>query len=128
MDEKVRNILEQMGAPTNPESMMGSMISMKQLQKVDALVQEATLNENQALGPEGSQQLTGISSFDRFDFTWGAFYPPTVLSWAADHRMVEKPIWQQERFGPVVYIICFDKEGEAIKLVNDDEFGRGASI
>lgn len=42
--------------------------------------------------------------------------------------MLDKPIWHEERFGPVVYMIMFYQEEEAIKLLNDDEFGQGASI
>lgn len=76
----------------------------------------------------GGYLLTEISPFDGYDLSRGRFYPPTLLSWAEEPRMLDRPIWHQERFGPAVYVIAFDFEDEAIRLVNDDEFGLGASI
>lgn len=129
LNEKAQEITKQMGAPMNPDSVMGSMASLKQLKKLDELVQEASATETMAvLGEGGDRQLTGISPLDGFDFSRGAFYTPTVLSWGLDRDMLDKPIWHQERCGPLVYLIAFGTEEEAIKLVNDDPFGHGASI
>lgn len=126
--DKCGEILKRMGAPTNPNSMMGSLASERQLQKVDHLVHEISEETEGLLYLPEAQRLTGISQFDGFDFSKGAFYPPTVISWAEESRIFENPIWHQERFGPVIYIIAFDDEQEAVQWVNEDEFAQGASV
>jgi acyl-CoA reductase-like NAD-dependent aldehyde dehydrogenase len=54
----------------------------------------------------------------------GFWYPPTVLlaSSARDRH------WREEIFGPVVSVLAFDDEAEAIALANDTEYGLSGSI
>jgi len=52
------------------------------------------------------------------------FYAPTVLG-GVTHEM---RIMREETFGPVLPIMPFDSEGEAVQLANDSEYGLGASI
>jgi len=47
--------------------------------------------------------MSGFSELDGFDFSKGAFYPPTVLT----NVNTEDDIWQEEVFGPVVVIKRF---------------------
>jgi acyl-CoA reductase-like NAD-dependent aldehyde dehydrogenase len=54
----------------------------------------------------------------------GFWYPPTVL-------IAESPAerhWREEIFGPVVSVLPFDREDEAIALANDTEYGLSGSI
>ncbi|AEV88110.1 aldehyde dehydrogenase [Actinoplanes sp. SE50] len=57
-------------------------------------------------------------------FTDGWWFPPTVLlaSSAADRH------WREEIFGPVVSVLPFRDEAEAIRLANDTEYGLSGSI
>nr|WP_233257585.1 aldehyde dehydrogenase family protein [Micromonospora sp. S4605] len=54
----------------------------------------------------------------------GWWYPPTVL-------LAEAPTerhWQEEIFGPVVSVLPFDDEADAVRLANDTEYGLSGSI
>jgi betaine-aldehyde dehydrogenase len=54
----------------------------------------------------------------------GAFYRPTLLE-VTDPKM---EIIQEEVFGPVLTMMVFDSEAEAVQLANDSEYGLSASI
>ncbi|KAJ5094959.1 Aldehyde dehydrogenase C-terminal [Penicillium argentinense] len=123
---KVDGITARMGAPIHPQSMMGPLISRKQLAKVDRYVAEAL--ENFAVRPlVGGKRLQGRSALDGFDFSRGYFYEPTVLV-SRDGQITNMPIWRRELFGPVIVVVGFDTEDEALALANDTEFGLGAGI
>lgn len=124
---KAESIARRMGAPTNPESMMGPLISEKQLKNVEALVSEAT-ESGQAVSVYGCSRMQGKSSIDDTDFAKGYYYPPSVLTSSNGQSILKTRIWQEEAFGPVVVVVGFDTEAEAIQLANDSEFGLGAAI
>jgi succinate-semialdehyde dehydrogenase/glutarate-semialdehyde dehydrogenase len=48
----------------------------------------------------------------------GAFYPPTVMTVAADNDILKEEI-----FGPVAVVVTVDSDEEAIKLANDTDYG-----
>ena len=54
----------------------------------------------------------------------GFWLPPTVVL-ADDPSM---PIWREEVFGPVVAVMPFDDEEDAVRLANDTEYGLSGSI
>jgi aldehyde dehydrogenase (NAD+)/betaine-aldehyde dehydrogenase len=54
----------------------------------------------------------------------GAFYPPTVLA-KVENRMT---VAQEEIFGPVVVVVPFADEKEAIALANDSRYGLVATV
>jgi acyl-CoA reductase-like NAD-dependent aldehyde dehydrogenase len=54
----------------------------------------------------------------------GFWYPPTVL---LAHTGAERH-WREEIFGPVVSVLPFDDEDEAVRLANDTEYGLSGSI
>ncbi|MFL6021418.1 MAG: aldehyde dehydrogenase family protein, partial [Gaiellaceae bacterium] len=54
----------------------------------------------------------------------GAFYPPTIIA-KAGNRMVAA---QEEIFGPVVTVIPFDDEADAVRIANDVKYGLMATI
>ncbi len=54
----------------------------------------------------------------------GAYYAPTILSGAANGMRVA----QEEIFGPVVVVIPFDAEADAVRLANDSAYGLNASV
>ncbi|ETS83428.1 hypothetical protein PFICI_05304 [Pestalotiopsis fici W106-1] len=124
---KASSIARRMGAPTNPESMMGPVISAKQLGNIEALVKEATSSGN-AKALTGGSRLGGLSELDGTDFSKGYYYPPTVLVSTSEKSILKTRIWREEAFGPVIVVVAFDTEDEAVKLANDSEFGLGAAI
>jgi acyl-CoA reductase-like NAD-dependent aldehyde dehydrogenase len=123
---KAHSIERRMGSPKNIDSMMGPLISAKQLGNVSSLVSDA-IDAGVAV-VTGGQRMRGASSIDDTDFDKGYFYPPTILSDSAATKIVETRIWKEEAFGPVIVVVGFDTEEEALELANDSEFGLGAAI
>ena len=54
----------------------------------------------------------------------GDFYAPTVLSGVTP----DMRIWKEEVFGPVMVVVSFKDDQEAIVLANDCAFGLGSNI
>jgi acyl-CoA reductase-like NAD-dependent aldehyde dehydrogenase len=69
----------------------------------------------------GARVLTGGQRPDNLS---GFFYPPTVLT-NVDHGMA---IMRDETFGPVLPVMTFKTEEEAIRLANDSVYGLTASV
>jgi len=101
------------GDGMNPEVDMGPMIHQRQLEIVEQHVEEAK--------QRGARVVTGGT---RVPERGPNFYAPTVLA----NVTQEMRIMREETFGPVLPIMAFDTEEEAIRLANDSEFGLGASI
>jgi acyl-CoA reductase-like NAD-dependent aldehyde dehydrogenase len=123
---KAETITRRMGSPKNPESMMGPVISAKQLDGIVRLVQEAS-----SCGVKfvtGGDRMSGVSSLDGTDFSKGYYYPPTILIGSPAASILDTRIWKEEAFGPVIVVVTFKTEEEAISLANDSEFGLGAAI
>jgi len=100
------------GDPLDPETQMGSLISAEHRDKVHGFVE---------LGrQEGAEVVTGGEPAEGK----GAFYPPTVLA-KVENRMA---VAQEEIFGPVVTVIPFEDEKDAIRLANDVKYGLMASV
>ncbi|KXH59708.1 aldehyde dehydrogenase [Colletotrichum nymphaeae SA-01] len=123
---KAESIVRRMGSPSNQESMMGPLVSAKQLSNVEALVNEALAAEGAAF--TGGRRMSGTSSLDGIDFAKGYYFEPTVLVSRAEGDILKSRIWREEAFGPVVVVAPFKTESEAIALANDSEFGLGAGI
>ncbi|MGZ4290041.1 MAG: aldehyde dehydrogenase family protein [Gaiellaceae bacterium] len=100
------------GDPLDPETQMGSLISTAHREKVHGFVDGAR--------GEGAEITTGGAIGDGP----GAFYPPTVIA-GADNRMVAA---QEEIFGPVVTVIPFEDETDAIRIANDVKYGLMATV
>ena len=54
----------------------------------------------------------------------GFWLPPTVV----ESKSTSEAVWREEVFGPVVAVMAFDDEEEAIALANDTEYGLSGSI
>jgi acyl-CoA reductase-like NAD-dependent aldehyde dehydrogenase len=54
----------------------------------------------------------------------GYWFPPTVLAPVAP----EDPSWTEEVFGPVVSVVAFEDEQDAVAVANDTPFGLSGSI
>jgi acyl-CoA reductase-like NAD-dependent aldehyde dehydrogenase len=101
------------GNGMDPSTDMGPLINQRQLRNVEAHVEDARLH--------GARVLTG--GVRRTDLGPN-FYAPTVLA-DVTHEM---RIMREETFGPVLPIMPFDTDDEAIHLANDSDYGLGASV
>src|SRR5436305_5303940 len=100
------------GDPLDPETQMGSLISTAHRDKVHGFVE---------LGTEaGAEVVAGGNVPDRA----GAFYEPTVLA-NVDNSMA---VAQEEIFGPVVTVIPFEDEKDALRIANDVKYGLMATV
>jgi acyl-CoA reductase-like NAD-dependent aldehyde dehydrogenase len=101
------------GAGNDPQTDMGPMIHERQLRIVEEQVEDAKAHGARA--HTGGKRLPELGP---------NFYAPTVLT-DVTHEM---RIMREETFGPVLPIMPFDSEEEAVALANDSEFGLAASI
>ncbi|KAI0298920.1 aldehyde dehydrogenase domain-containing protein [Russula brevipes] len=118
--EKVRSITRRMGDPMNPQSTMGSVISVHHLRRIHGMVEQRSSGTILA----GGEPLKGRSLLDGFNFSRGSFYPPTVI---ADVSLNDA-LWKEEVFGPVVVLNKFETESEGVELANNSKYGLGAGI
>lgn len=101
------------GNGMDPEIDVGPLIHERQLRNVEAHVEDARLH--------GARVLTGGTR--RRDLGPN-FYAPTVLA-DVTHEM---RIMREETFGPVLPIMPFDTDDEAVRLANDSDYGLSASV
>lgn len=99
------------GGPEDGTVFSGPLISQKQLTRVLGFIDEGK--------SDGVDVVTGGYRLDRK----GYFVHPTVLTGVnRDMRL-----YQQEIFGPVVTVLPFDDEDEAVAMANDTTYGLAAS-
>ena len=97
--------------PADPQAQMGPLITAGQLASVSAYVQ-------------GTDVAFSGTVPDQAEATGGFWYPPTVVLPAS----AQDRIWREEVFGPVVAVLPFTDEREAIDMANDSDFGLSGSI
>lgn len=95
---------------------MGPLISAKQLQTV--------LGYIEAGQAEGATLVTGGKRITADDLGRGNFVEPTVFADVTPQMRVA----QEEIFGPVLSVITFDDDDEAIRVANDTRYGLTASV
>ncbi|WP_176584458.1 aldehyde dehydrogenase [Priestia megaterium] len=103
----VKNI--KVGDPLSEETNMGALVSQSHLETVDEYVRIG-LAEGAKLAC-GGKRVEGLET--------GNFYEPTVL-YDVDNKM---RVAQEEIFGPVLVVIPFKTEEEAIQIANDSIYG-----
>ncbi len=89
---------------------IGPLIDRNGFEKVRRHAQDAL--------DKGAQLVTGRVPAP-LDSDWGAFFPPIVLKGATP----DMACWNEETFGPLVPLVSFDSEPQAIELANETEFG-----
>jgi acyl-CoA reductase-like NAD-dependent aldehyde dehydrogenase len=93
--------------PARDDSEMGPMVSARQRDSVQAYIDGSSV-AFQGDAPGGD----------------GYWLPPTVV----ESTSTDEPVWREEVFGPVVAVMAFDTEEEAVTLANDTEYGLSGSI
>ncbi|ORA82426.1 aldehyde dehydrogenase [Mycobacterium malmoense] len=102
------------GPPSDPAAQIGSLISEKQRARVEGYIAKGV--------EEGARLVCGGGRPEGLDD--GFFVQPTVFA-DVDNKMT---IAQEEIFGPVLSIIGYDTEEDAIKIANDSEYGLAGSV
>jgi succinate-semialdehyde dehydrogenase/glutarate-semialdehyde dehydrogenase len=92
---------------------VGPMINERQVRIVESHVEDAKAR--------GARVLTGAARLPDLGVN---FYAPTVLA-NVTHEM---RIMREETFGPVLPVMAFDNDDEAVRLANDSEYGLAASV
>lgn len=103
------------GDPFDPAVLSSPLINDKQLQRVLGLVEAGER--------EGARLVTGGGRPDG-ELSGGNFVTPAIFA-DVDNSM---SIAQQEIFGPVLSVVPFSDEQEAVRLANDTEYGLGAGV
>ena len=105
-----------MGDPLDLDTEMGPIACLPQLEKVEMYVKSAA--------EEGATITIGGKRPEAPDLSDGYFFEPTVLT----DVNTEMRAVREEIFGPVLSVIPFDDEEEAIRLANDTNYGLAAGI
>jgi betaine-aldehyde dehydrogenase len=95
------------GDPSARDTEMGPLVSRKQFESVAGYVPDDAPVAFRGSAPRGP----------------GYWFPPTVLTPQRDDRTVTEEI-----FGPVVVVLPFEDESDAIALANDTDYGLSGSI
>jgi acyl-CoA reductase-like NAD-dependent aldehyde dehydrogenase len=115
---EVQNVLKgyKLGNPRESETDLGPVVSQRSLKTIEGHIQDAL--EKGAI--DATPENPTFSSFP----TDGNYIKPTVLV-GVTHDM---DIMNEETFGPVIPIMKVGDDDEAVRLMNDSEFGLTASI
>jgi len=112
--EKTKKL--QLGNPFDKGTHVGAIIDQGQLDTIDSYVQSAK--------NDGADILVGGKIVKPEGYENGFWYEPTIIA-NVTHSM--KAV-TDEIFGPVVVVMKFKDEKEAIRLANDTEFGLGSAV
>jgi acyl-CoA reductase-like NAD-dependent aldehyde dehydrogenase len=104
------------GDPADAATEMGPLVTTRHM--------EAVLGRIDAGRAEGARVVTGGERLTGPGFDAGTFVAPTVF----DDATPGMSIVREEIFGPVVAVVPFDTEEEAIRLVNDSPYGLSGSV
>jgi aldehyde dehydrogenase (NAD+) len=120
LDAVKRGIRDEMGAfavgdPADPKTAIGPMVSQKQYERVQSYIRKGI--------EEGAEVLVGGEGHPQ-GFEAGYFVKPTVFVNVKNNMAIA----QDEIFGPVLCVIAYDSEDEAIRIANDSKYGLHAAV
>ncbi|WP_417245159.1 aldehyde dehydrogenase family protein [Celeribacter sp.] len=104
------------GAPMDPATQVGPVNNLRQWSKIDAMVKEAV--------SQGASITSGGAKPADLSRSEGFYYAPTVV----DNVTPDMTIANEEVFGPVVSVLPFDDEEEAITLANATPYGLAGAV
>ena len=111
--EAMRNITA--GDPADLKTVVGPMVSQKQYERVQAYIRKGI--------EEGAEVLVGGEGHPE-GLEAGYFVKPTVFVNVTN----DMAIAQEEIFGPVLSVIAYDSEDDAIRIANDSKYGLHAAV
>jgi acyl-CoA reductase-like NAD-dependent aldehyde dehydrogenase len=105
----------QVGDPTDPSSDLGPLVSRRQQERVWRYIDAGV--------HDGARLVTGGTGLpDGVEHGW--YVKPTLFSDVDNHT----PLAQEEIFGPVLAVIPYDTEGDAIRIANDSPYGLAGAV
>jgi aldehyde dehydrogenase (NAD+) len=103
------------GDPADPNIMVGPMVSQKQYERVESYIRKGV--------EEGAEVLVGGEGRPK-GLEAGFFVKPTVFVDVKNNMTIA----QEEIFGPVLSVITYDSEDEAIRIANDSKYGLHSAV
>jgi aldehyde dehydrogenase (NAD+) len=103
------------GDPADPNIMVGPMVSQKQYERIESYIRKGI--------EEGAEVLVGGEGHPK-GLEAGFFVKPTVFVNVKN----DMTIAQEEIFGPVLSVIAYDSEDEAIRIANDSKYGLHSAV
>jgi len=103
------------GDPADPKISVGPMESQKQYERVESYIRKGV--------EEGAEVLVGGEGRPK-GFEGGFFVKPTVFVNVKNDMTIAR----EEIFGPVLSVIAYDSEDEAIRIANDSKYGLHAAV
>jgi aldehyde dehydrogenase (NAD+) len=103
-----------LGDPREPDTIIGPLIREEQRLRVEGYVESGIA--------EGAELIFGGKRPDHL--TKGYFYEPTLFIHASNRMRIA----QEEIFGPVLTVITYKTEDEAIRIANDSIYGLGGGV
>jgi len=113
--DKLKKLIQtkKVGDALDPATNIGPLVAKRQLDALKVQYQDAL--DKGAKVERGGNDITKLPGF---------FFEPTLLT----HVTSDMKVWQEEVFGPILPIVTFETEDEAIKLANDTKYGLGSYI
>ena len=102
------------GDPLSATTQLGPLATLSQLQNIEEKIKQTV--------EQGGKIITGGNKVS--EFKNGYYFEPTIIE-CANHNL---PVAENELFGPVLSVMRFKDEKNAIKLMNDNSFGLAAGI
>ncbi|MCD2197675.1 aldehyde dehydrogenase [Actinomycetospora endophytica] len=102
------------GDPADPATQIGPLVSARQRERVEGYIAAGR--------DQGARVVVGGGRPSGFDA--GYFVEPTVFADVAPGMRIA----QEEIFGPVVSVLAYDDEDEAVALANDSSYGLNGSV
>jgi aldehyde dehydrogenase (NAD+) len=103
------------GDPADPKTAIGPMVNQKQYERVQSYIRKGS--------EEGAEVLVGGKGHP-IGLEAGYFVKPTVFVNVKNDMTIAR----EEIFGPVLSVITYEDEADAIKIANDTEYGLHAYV
>ena len=116
--EKMKKRAESLriGYQLDPTSHQGPLVSKEQLSTIERYVKIGK--------EEGAKLITGGKRVEVPGITGGYYYAPTIFADVKNKMRIA----QEEIFGPVVCVIKYDHDEEAVAIANDSIYGLGGGV
>ncbi len=101
------------GAPGDMATEVGPLCTRRQRERIESVIAASTA--------AGARLVTGGAALDRDGF----YFPPTILDCSS---VPDAPSVTEELFGPVLSVVSFRDEEEALRLANDTRYGLASGV